>query len=74
MEVIMLLMYHVKDDLFCFHEDTTILKMHDVFVKTNDERQTEKQGACIYCDTNNCVWFCSGKVPGGPSFFNIRNI
>ena len=41
--VIMLLMDHVKDYLFCLHEDTTILKMRDSFVETNDERQTEKK-------------------------------
>ena len=64
MAVIMLLMDHVKNDLFCLHEDTTIMKMCESFVETNDERQTEKQGAYIYFDINNSVWFFSGKVTG----------
>ena len=38
MAVIMLMIDHVKDDLFCLHEDTKILKMHEIFVETNDER------------------------------------
>ena len=42
MAVITLMMDHIKDDLFCLHEDTKILKMHKSFVETNDERQTEK--------------------------------
>ena len=45
MVVIMLLMDNVKDDLFCLHEDTTIMNMRESFVDKNDERQTEKQGA-----------------------------
>ena len=42
MEVIMLLMDHVKDDFFCLHGDTKIMKMRESFVDKNDERQTEK--------------------------------
>ena len=38
------------------------MKMCEDFVRTNDERQTEKQGAYIYFDTNNSVWICSCKV------------
>ena len=34
-----MLMDHTKDDLFCLHEDTTILDMRDIFVEANDERQ-----------------------------------
>ena len=41
----MMLMDHVKDDLFCLHEDTKILNICESFVETNDESQTEKQGA-----------------------------
>ena len=60
--VIMLMMDHVKDDLFCLHGDTTILKISESFVETNYERQTEKQGAYIYFDTNNSVWIHSGRM------------
>ena len=38
MAVIMLLMNHVKGDLFYLHEDTNFLRIHDSFVNTNDER------------------------------------
>ena len=64
MGVIILLMDHVKDDLFSLHKNTKILKMRDIFVEKNDHRQTEKQGAYIYFDTNNSVWICSGKITG----------
>ena len=64
MAFIMLLMDHIKDELFCLHEDTTILRICESFAKTNDEKQTEKKGAYIYFDTNNSVWICSGKVTG----------
>ena len=40
------------------------MNMRESFVDTNDERQTEKQGAYIYFDTNNSIWFLSGKVTG----------
>ena len=40
MEVIMLLMDHVKDDLFFPQTCKTIMKKRESFVKTNDERQT----------------------------------
>ena len=42
MSVIVLLMNHVNDEMFCIHEDTTILKMRENFVNINDERQTKK--------------------------------
>ena len=62
MSVIMLLMDHVKDELFYLHEDECFLQMRESFVETNDERQTEKQGAYIYFDTNNSVWIHSGRM------------
>ena len=62
--IIMLMMYHIKNDMFCLHKYTTILKMRDIFVETNYERKTEKQGTYIYFDTNNSVWIRSGKVTG----------
>ena len=64
MAVIMMLVDHIKDELFCLHKDTKILKMRDIFVETNYERKTEKQGTYIYFDTNNRVWIHSGKVTG----------
>ena len=33
MSVIMMLMDHVKYDLFCLHEDTTILEMREIFLR-----------------------------------------
>ena len=33
--VIMLLMDHIYDDMFCLQKDTTILNMRESFVKTN---------------------------------------
>ena len=44
MAVIMLPVDNVKYDLFCIHEDTTILNVSERFVGTNYERQ-KKQGA-----------------------------
>ena len=71
MAVIMLLMDHVKYDLFCIHKDTTIMKMRESFFETNDEKQTEKQDAYIYFYTHNSVWIGSGKVTG--RFFLVRH-
>ena len=68
--VIMILTDNVKDDLFCLHEDTTIMNMRESFFETNDEKQTEKQGAYIYFYTHNSVWI--GRVATRISFLVLH--
>ena len=63
MSSLMILMGHIKIDLNCLDNNTTLLKSCDNFEAVNDNH-VNKQGAYLYFDTNNNSFIRSGKVTG----------
>ena len=59
----MVLFQHVKNNLSCLDETTTLLGNSQHFLLTSNS-EANLQGAYLYYDSNNLVWIRSGKVTG----------
>ena len=63
MSAVMVLYDHVKEDIQCLDNTTTLLKSIQNFVIVGEDEES-MQGAYLYYDTNDEKWIRSRKVTG----------
>ena len=68
---LMILFNHIKHDLDCLDENTTLLNKDNFFITAESEGESNKQGTYLYFDTNDGIWTRSGKVTGWE--FSVRH-
>ena len=60
---IVMILDHIKPDIQCLDQTSTLLKSSNNFVEVT-ENEGNKEGAYLYFDKNNMNWIPSGKVTG----------
>ena len=70
MAALMILFGHIKEEIDCLGDNSTLLKSAEYFIPAENE-QSKLQGAYLHFDKNDEKWIRSGKVTGRG--FDMRN-
>ena len=70
MAALMILFGHIKEEIDCLGDNSTLLKSAEYFIQAENE-QSKLQGAYLHFDKNDEKWIHSGKVTG--RCFDMRN-